>query len=70
MIIVETIKRKTTGAHRIFTEKTKITSDRLIRDQILNMVKANAIGSEMSAINQGDLYTINAILKRLALYTA
>ena len=68
-MIRKIIKRSTIGAHRIFTESTKISCDHLIRNQILKIVRANAIGSEITAVNQGDLYTINAILKRLALYT-
>ncbi len=68
-MIRKTVKRSTTGAHRIFTERTKITCSRLIRDQLLKTAKDHAIGSEKTAVNQGDLYTINSILNRVAIYT-
>ncbi len=67
-MIKETIKRSTIGAHRIFTERTKITCGHLIREQIIKTVRENAIGSEITAINQGDIFTIHSILNRIALY--
>jgi hypothetical protein len=62
-------KQSTTGKQHVYQESTTITTSPLIRDQLIQVIKQNAVGSENKAVDQGDRYVIYDILRRKRLFT-
>ena len=56
--------RSTVGAHKVTANVKRFSGEQILREQILNIARKNAIGSEVSAVERGDTFVINGILKR------
>ena len=61
-------KQATIGKHRTYHEHSLLTSESMLRDQIISIVKKRAIGSEIKAVDKGDSFVIHDIMKRMQLF--
>jgi hypothetical protein len=70
-MIHKTIQKKTTiGKHHNYHEHSTITTSTMIRDQLIHITQQKAIGSEISAVDQGDRFVIHDIMKRMRFFAS
>lgn len=63
-------KQSTKGKNRIYREQSTIASSLLIRDKLIQAIKQKAVGSELSAVDNGDRFVIHDIMKRVKIFAS